>query len=993
MKKLYKTDVFAAVLLIAAILFLNAGLYKTDGLMQSDIVSEGIYMALQDSDGSTYVIDQGHTRILKLDAGKRVVYSVRGNSKEKDTISYASDMAVGSGGDIYVEENHWGGLYIDREAILVYDSEGNYKATCYDVLYDKEYVDKRKVFGMVTDETYLYFAVLGENKIAVYRMSQEDYEMSEVRSYDYENAFNAVYDINIDPDTLEIMLLDKRGSVTVLADDKEELVYASSEDASYAGKAAFYAMTTDHDKNIYLADIKGNAVYRIEREKGTLQQVLKGEHVLNVDLCEDVRGETILTTVYDDQVYQTNVSGEVLYGGGSVFEKAARLKIQDGLLAAAFAVLAAAGIWILVRGILLLGGTKLSDITRNGLLLSAVVIIVVAIVVMQLMSSFRSVYTEELFDKLYISARAVSSQLTEEVIADVNAPEDFMNDAYNELVNTMETVIDRDYEFNQNIYCNILKYENGEAFSIAYLDQSTGTYYPLDEVETQEVIRVYETGQDMRNDAKADISGSFAYVKVPVFNSANEVIAVVAVGSDTSIIGSQIVEMQNTVLITLATIIVILLFLFGEALGYFNQRSLYKKALLSGRKSEGVPLHIVRLVIFITFIAFNMATSFLPVYAARLVSSSIGIPQELAASLPLTLNLAFMGIMSMFCAPLMARFRFKNIVAVSAGICFAGDITIFLNSHYYALLGGLVLNGIGVGVITNCINMFIASSKDAELKRDGFTIFNSGSTSGINVGSMVGASLAGALGQQQVFAVSAAAWLLTAVLFLVFGKNIFNAADSRESAEEKREDRIGFGRFVLAPSVWGYMLCVQIPYIMLNSFIFYYVPLYGAENGLSENVVGLLMMVNSLCSVYLGVSLTNFFDKHFGRLTVYISTAMSLGALILFAASPSIRMLVITLLIMGISSSFGFSAKSVYFTELPKVTAYGEEESMGVYNLSDNVGESAGPMIFGRLMSSGNLLSAMLKFTGTIFAAGAVYAVGSRRKGKQNGGGNGGKER
>ena len=91
------------------------------------------YMACQDEKGNTYIIDNGHTRVLKLNQEYEVEFSIRGNSREDDTISYVSDLAVGSSGDIFVEENHWGGMYIDREAILVYDADGNYKATCYDV--------------------------------------------------------------------------------------------------------------------------------------------------------------------------------------------------------------------------------------------------------------------------------------------------------------------------------------------------------------------------------------------------------------------------------------------------------------------------------------------------------------------------------------------------------------------------------------------------------------------------------------------------------------------------------------------------------------------------------------------------------------------------------------------------------------------------------------------------------------------------------------------
>lgn len=992
-KKIRKLDLFMALILAAGLFFLGSQAYKADGLFKSSITMTDAYMACQDEKGNTYIIDNGHTRVLKLNLEYEVEFSLRGNSREEDTISYVSDLAVGSSGDIFVEENHWGGMYIDREAILVYDADGNYKATCYDVPYNDEYVDKRKIFGMTAWENWIYFAVLHSDVIEIRRIDQTSYLSEAVAAIDYTNAFNAVYDVSLKPSEKCMYVLDKRGQVLYFDEALQEVLYDCAKDPEYAGKAAFYTMAADSEGNIYLADIKGNSIFRLAKASDGLERLISGGTALSVDVQTQADGTVLVSAVYDGELYQIDGGNNVAFRG-SVFERTADFSIFMAIIYAAGAAVLLSGIWVLARGIALLSGLKFSDVTRNGILISGIVVIVVAIIVAQLMASFRSVYTEELFEKLSISAHAVSTQLDAEIIEDVNAPEDFMSDAYNALMDVMEKTLNREYEFNQNIYCNILKYENGEAFSVAYLDQSTGTYYPLDEVETQEVAFVYETGTDVLNGGKDDVAGSFAYVKAPVFGERGHVAAVVAVGSDTTLISQQIRDMQGTVLITLVTIILVLLFLFGEVLGFFDLRSKYKKSAAAAEtqgmdgKSEAVPLHMVRLIIFVTFLAFNMATSFLSVYAARLVSDNIGIPRELAASLPVTLNLAFMGIMSLFCAPLMSRFCFKNIAAVSAVICFAGDMTIFLNSNYYALIGGLVLNGIGVGLITNCLNMFISSSRDMDLKRDGFTIFNSGSTSGINIGSMLGASLAGALSQQKVFAVSAAAWIVVAFLFLALGKYISRAGKMAEDEAKRSVGKsMGFGRFIVSPGVWGYMLCVQIPYIMLNSFIFYYVPLYGAEQGFSESVTCLLLMVNSLCSVFFGVGLTNFFVSRFKQATIYISTAMSLGALLLFAASPTVGVLIVTLLIMGISSSFGVSSKSVYFTELPQVRAYGEEQSMGVYNLSDNVGESVGPMIFGPLMASGNLLVSMGQFVSVIFGAGALYCLGSLRKPKRKKGG------
>lgn len=980
-KKLKKLDILCVLVLAAALVYLNMNLYGVDGLFEKDFGMVNAYTAAQDRAGNTYVVDKEHTRVFKLDSSNRVAFAINGNDHEADTISYVGDLAVADNGDIFLEENHWGGLYVDREAILVYDKDGRHKATCYDIVYDDEYVDKRKIFGMNVVGDTLYYVVLQTDAIDMYQMDIHTYEHKLEKSIPYENAYNAIYDVCILPEEQTMFLLDKRNQVISINAQGQKVCYDSANDPAVAGTAAFYNMAVDEEHTIYLTDIKGDHIFRLDAETGRLESILSGDTALTINAARDAGGHTVLTAIYGGSLCKIDAEGNV--STADTFVRSNSLLARTILVYTALGLTVMAGLWLVLRILCLLLSLKLSAVTRSGMLVSGVVVVVTAIIVAQLMNSFEQVYSEELFEKLYISAHSVSSQLDGEELNVINAPEDFMSEEYDHLLDVLNVILDRTYEFNQNIYCNILKYEDGQAFSIAYLDQSTGTYYPLDAVETDEVRQVYETGQDLQNGGKADVAGSFAYVKVPVLDPSGNVRAVVAVGSDTSIIAAQMAAMQSRVLVTLVTIILVMLFLFGELLGFFDLRSKYKADVVEN--SQAVPMHMIRLIIFVTFLAFNMATSFLPVYAANLVSEGIGIPRELAASLPVTLNLAFMGIMSLFCAPLMARFKFRTIAVVSAGICLCGDMTIFLTSNYYLLVTGLILNGIGVGLITNCINMFIASSKDMDMKRDGFSVFNSGSVSGINIGSMLGASLAGILDQQKVFAVSSLAWIVVAVMFFICGKYITQASDRLEVARQNaaKGGKMGFGRFIASPGVWGYMLCIQIPYIMLNSFIFYYVPLYGAQQGFSENTTCLLLMVNSLCSVFLGVALTNFFTKKFKQKTIYISTAMSLAALLLFAASPTVGVLVVTLLIMGISSSFGVSAKSVYFTELPQVERYGEEEAMGIYNLTDNAGESVGPMIFGSLMASGNLLAAMGQFVSVIFAAGAVYAVGSLRKGKR----------
>ena len=54
---------------------------------------------------------------------------------------------------------------------------------------------------------------------------------------------------------------------------------------------------------------------------------------------------------------------------------------------------------------------------------------------------------------------------------------------------------------------------------------------------------------------------------------------------------------------------------------------------------------------------------------------------------------------------------------------------------------------------------------------------------------------------------------------------------------------------------------------------------------------------------------------------------------------------------MGISAGFGKPVQQIYYTEMDSVKKYGEDRAMGIYNFTENIGESLGPVMFGRLMT------------------------------------------
>ena len=975
-RKIHKGDVIVILLLCLAFLGITRWKDWYELFPSSSIELVNPYLAQSDGEGNTYVIDSERSRIVKLNQEGRAEYFLQSNLREADTFWYAEDLAIGEDGTLYVLDASWDdtGSAVARECILAYDAEGNYQDTLLDINYE-ERVDKHRLYSLTLSNGGLYYVNSDVDGFSLFRLGLDSRETEEIAFYAYEDAFNLIQDYAVDSASESVYALDKRGRILKGTESELTQLYDTATDPAFEGVTTFYRAAVDSEQNLYITDIRQNRVLRYHEGEESPEVYLENTESLSVSAALRQDGSTELGFCTDGGILMQNLtSGEEL--SGAVFAKTASYLMREAVyqLCAVAAVLC--GLWLLVRLIVLALGVRLSSIQRTGLLAGGTAAIVAAIIVTQLLGQFENVYREELMNRLYILASTVSGMVDGDSLERIESSEDYMGEDYQRLMEAMQLGLNQDDPSVQEVYCNVLRYEDGQGFAIAYLDNSIGTYYPRSAEESEELAHIYETGEVFRSYGALDETGSYIYVSVPVLSEDGQVAGVIEIGTTSEVITSQVDEMRSSIIVTLVVVILIVLFLFGEILSYFDLRDRYRKKEKEAKRS-GMPMHLLRLSIFVTYMAFNVASSFLAVYAASFVTDDLGLPRELAASLPITLNLIFVGVTSLFCAGLLRRFSFRTVAAVSGLISMAGDSLLFTSHSYWLLVLGLILNGTGMGLITNSISMFIAGSEEDEVKQNGFSIFNAGSLSGINVGMMLGASLAGALGQRTVFLCSASAWLLVAVLFLIMGK--YMSSFKREKDTGKK----GTGAFLASRGVVPYMLLIQFPYVIINSFVFYYVPIYGDAQGFSESIVCLLLMLNSLCSVYLSVSATNFVSRKLGQGSIYLSSLLSLAALLLFGFDDSVQTMIVVLLVLGVASSFGTSVRQLYFSKLPGVSEYGEEPAMGIYSFMDNIGESAGPMLFGSIMSASSTLPGLAAFTVVSAAMNGLYAALFGRNKKQ----------
>lgn len=966
-KRIRPMDIVCLVALMLAGIFVLRNSYQYDRSISSSISVEAPWLVRMDSQGKQYIVDREKSRILIVSEGE-VERIINGAAPRGDTFYSAENIAIADNGDIYVQETGWSpdGFTLDYESILRYSSRGESMGVCYEVDYSDLYTDKHRIFGMTVVGDSLYFVTAMEDGFSLQRLALSGGDAECLASWEMHQAYTLIQDFVIDPDNSQVYAIDKRGKIylALSGDAGLQVLYNLEEDPDVAGeKNMFYRGALGAGGILYVTDIASNRLIAFSPETGyKAETVLEGAQMWNVSYNYMSDQTACLSFVADGSVHtaKTDGDGDLRFHS---YEKSTAYMAREAMFDGALVLMALAVLILAVRAAAVLLTVSYNYTQRISILVISTVIVVSAIIVYGLIGQFHTIYRDELLTKLGMAAQIVENDIDEEMLDDIEPPENYMNESYQKLWNSLEMVLDKNYEYSKDMYCNILRYDGNTGYAVIYLDNSIGTFYPLTAEETAQVKEVYETGATVRSDIQSE-TGSYIYVMVPILDQQGRVAGVVSVGTLSSVLEGKISEMTLRIVITMIMIVLVIMFLCGEALSFFDLRKKSRQTRKEGKK--GIPMHIVRLSVFITFMAFNMATSFLPVYILRFVREDMGIPPALAGSLPMTLNLAAIGLTSVICPRLMKRLGFRNLAAISGLIALCGDLMMAFCFRYGMVVLGLILNGIGVGLITNSIHIFIASIADEE--KDGFSIFNAASLSGINCGMLFGSALAEHMDQGNVYFVSAAVWGFVILVFFFIGGR-FTLKDRKDAPKKG-----GMLKFIASPSILEFMLCIQIPYIIINSFTYYYVPIYGSEHNLTENMTSLLIILCSLCSVYLSVSVTNYVTKRFGDKAMYLSTVITFAGLLLFAWNMSLPSLVAALLLIGLANSFGSATRISRFIRMDAAVRYGEDNAMGAYDLVDNLGESTGSIIFASIISVG-FFTGILTLLGCVGGLNALYAL------------------
>lgn len=957
--------------------------------------------------GRQYVVMEGAREIAVLNGEREYLFSIRGG-KRTGGFYNAQGAVAGENGRLYVHDQvkNENGKEIDSERIAEYDEAGRFQNYVFEL--EHEYMDgenRDRILGMTWLDGALCFLRTDRDALVLCRLDADAGEVREEQSFPYEDAFRLVAGAAIAPD-MEVYFSDKMGSLRHIGrDGAVDCVY----DAAVHGTGDFFSIASDvgcdGQGNVYFNDVGLREIRRLTPAGNVETVIARGEPMtelpdafneLPIYSAFSVSDDGMVTVAYSDsyydaenneQIYDYNLylkaeNGDVLFNG-SVLDKSQSVKVS-GWLGTAAAVLLA--VLVIVAVIRMIRSMKAARLSRSGIIQIAVVgtaLLVAVIVSSVILNSTNGWYIRELTNRISNMAVLMARDLDTDAVESLDSPTDYGTDSYQRIDRSIKEILSSEINLQRGVYAVLYRVERDIVCAVYSDEGEHGVLWPMagafrDSAEES----VYLTGELIEFSAFSNADGRYMFTLAPILDEKDEVVGLIEVGLDLySFNESNNTLIRETILIVLMLIVTLIL-LFSESAFFIGAIRLNMQ---EGRRGLPISVDIIRPLAFVIFFAGNMSTTFLPLFGRGLWEPAMGIQQEVAIALPLSAEVLFTAVLSLLGGFVVDRIGTKRLITVG-GVIFAGGLAMcgVVPTLWLLIVGNAVL-GAGEGLVLVSLNTFIGSYESEDQRNRGFSGYNAAYLSGMNCGTVVGSLLAERVGYRPVFYIAggiAIAAILLAALCL--------RGQPKKSAAELAEDKTAGGmstlQFLLSPRVFSFFLFMLAPYLICSSFLSYFFPIYGEENGLSTSFVAQAFLLSGVIAIYLGPLLTKFTQERLGtRRALILATGIYIAGFALFALHMSVAVCFVIIGLLAVADSFGLSMQAVYFSDLPEVRQYGEGKAMGVNSAVESIAQTVGPIIFATVLLLGAERGIMLlaQGVGALLVLFVASTLLSRRRGKE----------
>ena len=934
-------------------------------------------LATGDAEGNHYVIDTSRRRVSKILTTGLVNYQLNGGSRDDDRFFYANQIAVSGGGYLFLldETRDEKGFYVLRERILLYSPTGSLLGVLYQKNYpeghhDPTLVQRNRIFGLeATSDSAIRFFIMEEDQILPIQIDftiesgellQTETNASE--AFPYPDALLYVADIAMSQRGPVVVLRD--GTIRLLSGNNREedlLLFSGQASPENPDRVVPWDIAVDSRDNMFFVDLEQRAIKDIQ-----------GNVILNRDIIAFDEGiEDFyeydyyrVTTSAGDRVYTTNDEGIVIHESSGDISFISSAKFSSRQILPSFfwwlsiLLLLAALILFLWLVYVRIFQRKLPQVVMQAMAVVALVTVVGTLSTFLLISNFNSRYTDVILQRISQMIQILPLVIDGDAFEQINSQADFANESYMSLRNSLNDAFNQNRDaWNRGYYFAIYRILDERLYGFMYMSGEIGMYHPFDWLEGEEEPGIYDLANlgEISTEMIRDISGEWIYGVGPIYNSSGEVVGLFETGTDLYTLTIENRRLITDLVWELVTVWIVLMLLLVEitVLTSLLRERTYSHIPLSANDKSFSDGNLARPLVFLYFTAVSFSLAFLPLLSKDLYQPLGNMSDDIAIALPLSLEMVFFGIATIFTGFLTARHGWKSIFAASFLLTGTGLIFSATSQSFYFFLVARALTGLGSGMGYIALRSFINLEGRAELRNKAYSNFYSGMIGGVNVGLVLGASLTALLGYRNVFWIGFMLLGITAVLFATLYR------DTRYFWPRESSSELGHGKALLAlaktPRLWMYFVFLLLPTYAAASYVGFYFPLFAeAELGLDAPQIGRFMIMNGLFIVYLGPSLSRFIERKVGTYWGSIVGSIFWGiTLILAGLTGNIIATAIILALMGLTEGFAVSNQNgLYFSE-KVINLVGQDRATGYFELFGKVGDTIGPILFAAVLLLG----------------------------------------
>lgn len=886
------------------------------------------------NNGRMYLIDKGKKLVLLVDEQGALSGTISCGKDSDDAPYYASLVTEGMDGNIYVADVRYAGMgtRICQERIFCYDRNGRSGTTLYTIDYTEPGsmpLQYGNILSMREEGGFLVLSVRTLNGIAVRRVSTQT---GEVESSEYSLPGQYLSDADVNLGTMLPLFTSRSGQLCTVEQDGQVRILKDEGRTSW--------MLCAEQDAVYYTDLAANSVLRYDLTTGVEQIVLQGEDVI---YAIQARGDDICATDYVG-CYQLQ-EGKFVYLDTLPYSAPA-------LRCALWAVLLLGMLLLLVLVYLVLlrpqRGKKKSETFQRMVIVLFVSLCVGGLVSYITISSMIKTGQQKAMEQLNLFDDILVQSVNVDALEQIDSLADYRSDAYMQVKEPLDRLTAMTYNSN-NYYYYIVYVTDGKAiYSVMDYEDTLTARHPMYAYGTPGYTDVLTEGTAQEVIGEVSSYGSWSFVIKPVRDKEGSPVASIEVGVNLDYMNAQNRALSMEILMTVLSAAVVLIMLIMEILFYLEHREQFimrPEELPVGRR---FPL---RTLLFLTFLADCMQDAFISILANQRYTPILGIPRSVGAAIPLSAQVLFAALFAFVGGFITRRTGVKRILLVGFLMQISGFLLCGLLPDYLSLLCGKCLIGAGMGLIVVGTNSVAAGSGSQEESGRAFAAISAGTLAGVTAGAGIG-SIILSFGSFSIVYYSGAALLLLAIPLILTGSEY--REQSSKKISEKTSEKTGLLRFLSDGKVLSFLLLALLPFLLALSYREYFFPLYAAEMGISEAMIGRIYLVCGLLIIYAGPTLTEkLISRLGGKWTVALASLFICLAPLLFVFSPTVPAAIAGIVLLSLSLSFGYAAQSTYYSGLPGVARYGESRAMGIYSLFDNGGQTLGPVVYGIAMMGG----------------------------------------